>query len=141
MATCEPTLFLFAAKEILLAHFIIKNFQNVVYTLAAKFFDDVGIVLPRPKRPRRQFSSGYVKVRFHSLDVLWRTKHFCRHFLSLNVKLVTAKIKFFGRHTIPAKKFRPPISCYFTKIGCGLTFTVIMIDICKLKFEIYYCHP
>jgi hypothetical protein len=95
MATCEPTLFLFAAKEILLAHFIIKNFQNVVYTLAAKFFDDVGIVLPRPKRPRRQFSSGYVKVRFHSLDVLWRTKHFCRHFLSLNVKLVTAKIKFF----------------------------------------------
>jgi hypothetical protein len=92
MATCEPTLFLFAAKEILLAHFIIKNFQNVVYTLAAKFFDDVGIVLPRPKRPRRQFSSGYVKVRFHSLDVLWRTKHFCRHFLSLNVKLVTAKI-------------------------------------------------
>jgi hypothetical protein len=43
--------------------------------------------------------------------------------------------------TIPAKKFRPLFSCHFTKIGCSLTFTVIMIDVSKLKFEIYYCHP
>jgi hypothetical protein len=41
--------------------------------------------------------------------------------------------------TIPAKKFRPPFSCHFTKIGCSLLI-VIMIDVCKLKFEIYYCH-
>jgi hypothetical protein len=39
------------------------------------------------------------------------------------------------------KKFRPPFSCHFTKIGCSLTFIVIMIVVCKLKFEIYYCHP
>jgi hypothetical protein len=49
---------------------------------------------------------------------------------------------FFARDsTIPAKKFRPPFSCHFTKIGYSLTFIVIMIDVCKLKFEIYYCHP
>jgi hypothetical protein len=45
------------------------------------------------------------------------------------------------RSSIPAKQFRPPFSCHFTKIGCSLTFIVIMIDVCKLKFEIYYCHP
>jgi hypothetical protein len=44
-------------------------------------------------------------------------------------------------HTIAAKKFRPAFSCHVTKVGCSLTFIVIMIDVCKLKFEIYYCHP
>jgi hypothetical protein len=39
--------------------------------------------------------------------------------------------------TIAAKKFRPPFSCHFTKIGYSLTFIVIMIDVCKLKFDIY----
>jgi hypothetical protein len=43
--------------------------------------------------------------------------------------------------TIAAKKFRPPVSCHFTKIGCCFTFIVIMINVCRLKFEIYYCHP
>jgi hypothetical protein len=27
------------------------------------------------------------------------------------------------------KKFRPLFSCHFTKIGCSLTFIVIMIDV------------
>jgi hypothetical protein len=44
------------------------------------------------------------------------------------------------KSTIPAKKFRSPFSCHFTIIGCTLTFIVIAIDVCKLKFEIYYCH-
>jgi hypothetical protein len=43
--------------------------QNVVYTVAAKSFDDLEIVLPRPKRPRRQFFSRYVKERFRILDI------------------------------------------------------------------------
>jgi hypothetical protein len=43
--------------------------------------------------------------------------------------------------TIAANKFRPPFSCHFTKIACSLTFIAIMIDVCKLKFEIYYCDP
>jgi hypothetical protein len=38
--------------------------------------------------------------------------------------------KFFGRNsTIATKKFRPLFSCHFTKIGCSLTFIVIMIDV------------
>jgi hypothetical protein len=41
---------------------------------------------------------------------------------------------------IPAKKFCPPFSCHLTEIGCSLTFIVVMIDVCKLKFEIYNCH-
>jgi hypothetical protein len=45
------------------------------------------------------------------------------------------------RSSIPAKQFRSHFSCHFTKIKCSLTFIVIMIDVCKLKFEIYYCHP
>jgi hypothetical protein len=43
------------------------------------------------------------------------------------------------KSTIATKKFRPPFSCHFTKIASSLTFIVIMIDVCKLKFEIYYC--
>jgi hypothetical protein len=43
--------------------------QNVVYTVTAKSFDDLEIVLPRPKRPRRQFFSRYVKERFRILDM------------------------------------------------------------------------
>jgi hypothetical protein len=41
--------------------------------------------------------------------------------------------------TIAAKKFRPPFSCHFTKIGYtrSLTFIVTMIAVCKLKFDIY----
>jgi hypothetical protein len=46
---------------------------------------------------------------------------------------------FESSNTIPAKKFRPPFSCHFTKIGCSLTFIVIMIDVWELKSEIYYC--
>jgi hypothetical protein len=54
MATCRPTLFLLTVKEILLVHFIIKYkfsgcTQNVVYTLATKSFDDLEIVLSRPR--------------------------------------------------------------------------------------------
>jgi hypothetical protein len=41
---------------------------------------------------------------------------------------------------IPAKKFRPPFSCHLTEIGCSLTFIVVMIDVRKLKFEIYNYH-
>jgi hypothetical protein len=37
--------------------------------------------------------------------------------------------------TIPVKKFRPPFSCHFTKIGCSLTFIVFMIDVCKLNLK------
>jgi hypothetical protein len=44
------------------------------------------------------------------------------------------------KSTIPTKKFRPPFCCHFTKIASSLTFIVIMIDVCKLKFEIYCCH-
>jgi hypothetical protein len=43
------------------------SFYN--YTVAAKSFDDLKIVLPRPKRPRRQFFSRYVKERFRILDI------------------------------------------------------------------------
>jgi hypothetical protein len=44
---------------------------------------------------------------------------------------------------MPAKKFRPPFSCHFTKIVCSLTFIVnivIMIDVCKFQFEITVTH-
>jgi hypothetical protein len=44
---------------------------------------------------------------------------------------------FESSNTIPAKKFCPPFSCHFTKIGCSLTFIVIMIDVWELKFEIF----
>jgi hypothetical protein len=37
--------------------------------MAAKSFDDLEIVLPRPKRPRHQFFSRYVKERFRILDI------------------------------------------------------------------------
>jgi hypothetical protein len=40
-----------------------------VCTVAAKSFDDLEIVLPRPKRPRRQFFSRFVKERFRILDI------------------------------------------------------------------------
>jgi hypothetical protein len=35
--------------------------------------------------------------------------------------------------TIAAKKFRSPISCHFTKIGCSLNFIVIMIILRNLE--------
>jgi hypothetical protein len=40
-----------------------------VYTVAAKSFVNLEIVLSRPKRPRRQFFSRYVKERFRILDI------------------------------------------------------------------------
>jgi hypothetical protein len=40
-----------------------------VYTLATKSFDDLETVGLGRKRPRRQFFSRFVKVRFRSLDI------------------------------------------------------------------------
>jgi hypothetical protein len=64
MATCEPTLFLLTVKEILLAHFIITNFR-----LHTKCCVHLGYEILCRKRPRRQFFSRFVKVRFRSLDI------------------------------------------------------------------------
>jgi hypothetical protein len=48
---------------------------------------------------------------------------------------------FFLICTIVAKNFVHPFPVISQKLGVVLTFIVIMIDVCKLKFEIYYCHP
>jgi hypothetical protein len=43
--------------------------KNVVSTLAAKSFNILEIVPPRPQAPRRQFFSEYDKELFHGFDI------------------------------------------------------------------------
>jgi hypothetical protein len=66
VVTCKPNLYVFIDSEV---HFPCSFYNNVVYTLAAKSFNILEIVLPRPQAPKRQFFSRCVKERFRGLDI------------------------------------------------------------------------
>jgi hypothetical protein len=73
MATCWPTLFLLTMKEILLFHFIITNFRVAHKMLCTPWLRNPltisRLFASAAKRPRRQFFSRFVKVRFRILDI------------------------------------------------------------------------